>query len=162
MTCSCVQIQQGALKSECLLKWFHCSCTCRLGAQHKLIFMVVEGYNGFHARFSKFTGEIFGCDCNVQLSTAIQLFNSDSVFQRSTAIATFNRDSVFQRSTAIATFNRDSTFNAQLRLQLPTAIPTFNRDSNFQPRFRLSTAISCMLYVINTIKEPRARSKFIN
>ena len=108
---------------------------------------VAEGYNGFHVRFLKFTGEIFDCDCNVQLSTAIQLFiisasttqslfsalNCDSVFQRSAAIATFNRDSVFQRSAAIATFNRDSVF------QRSAAIPTFNRDCNSQPRFNFST-----------------------
>ena len=27
---------------------------------------VAEGYNEFHACFSKFAGEIFDCDCNVQ------------------------------------------------------------------------------------------------
>ena len=67
---------------------------------------VAEGYNGFHARFSKFTGKIFYCDCNVPLSTAIQLFvisapQRNRYFQRSTAVPTFNRDSVFQRSAAI-------------------------------------------------------------
>ena len=113
---------------------------------------VVEGYNGFHARFSKLPRENFNCDYNVQLSTAIQFFNCDSTFQQRfvisasknsiaifTASSTFNRNSVFQLSTAILTFNRDST------LQHSTAIATFNRDSfhfstlscdsNFQPRF---------------------------
>ena len=108
---------------------------------------VAEGYNGFHARFSKCTGEISDCDCNVQLSTAIQLFNSDSsfwlptrnhCFQRLT-ISTFNRDSGFQHSTAIPTFSRNSVF------QRSTAIPTFSHHSNFQPRFQLSTMIPCML-----------------
>ena len=105
------------------------------------------GYNGFHVRFLKFTGEIFDCDCNTQLSTAIQLFiisasttqslfsalNRDSVFQRSAAIPTFNRDSVFQRSAAIPTFNRDSVF------QRSAAIPTFNRDSVFQRSTAIAT-----------------------
>ena len=91
---------------------------------------VAEGYNGFQPHFSN-AGEIFDCDCNVQLSTAIQLFNTDSLFQlpqrnqRSTAIETFNRDSDFQRSTAIATFNRDSVFQGS------TAIPTFKCGLHF-------------------------------
>ena len=114
---------------------------------------VAEGYNGFHARFSKFTGKIFNCDCDVQLSTAIQLFvisasTTQSLFstlncgsnfqprfsfQRSAAIPTFNRDSVFQRSSAIPTFNHDSVF------QLSSANVTFNCDWNSQPRFNFST-----------------------
>ena len=109
--------------------------------------MVAEGYNGFHVCFSKFAGEIFDCDCNVQLSTAIQLFNSDSLFQlpqcnryfqHSTAIPTFNRDSVFQRSTVIPTFNCNSVF------QRSTVIATFNCDFNFQVRFAFSmSGFSC-------------------
>ena len=84
---------------------------------NKCFGMVAEGYNGFQPRFSKFSGEIFDCNCNVQLSTMIQLFNTDSLFQlplrncyfqRSTAIPTFNRDSAFQRSTAVPTFNCDA------------------------------------------------------
>ena len=126
-----------------------------------MLHMVAEGYNGFHARFSKFAGEIFDCDCNVQLSTAIQLFNSDSLFQlpqrnhyfqHSTAIPTFNRDSVFQCSTAIPTFNHDSVF------QRSTVIATFNCDSNFQVRFAFSmSGFSCdhsillIVLLINTI-----------
>ena len=95
--------------------------------------MVAEGYNGFHARFSKFTGKIF--DLRLQRST----FNRDSTFRyfsfhnaivifnaQLCAVPTFNRDSVFQRSTAIPTFNRDSVF------QRSSAIPTFNHDSVFQ------------------------------
>ena len=122
----------------------------------------IYGGRGFHVRFLKFTGVIFDCDCNVQLSTAIQLFiisasttqslisalNCDSVFQRSAAIPTFNRDSVFQRSAAIATFNRDSvfqrsaaipTFNRDSVFQRSAAIPTFNRDSVFQRSTAIAT-----------------------
>ena len=130
---------------------------------------VAEGYNGFHARFSKCTGEISDCDCNIQLSTAIQLFNSDSSFwlptrncrfQRLTTISTFNRDSVFQCSTAIAIFNRDSVF------QRSTAIPTFSHDSNFQLRFQFSTMIPCMLvcyqHKCNRERNHVSKSKFIN
>ena len=92
---------------------------------------VAEGYNGFHACFSKFTGEIFDSDFNVQLSTAIQLFNSDSLFQLpqpsryfqcSTVIETFNRDSDFQCSTVIPTFNRDSVFQRPTAIALSTVI----------------------------------------
>ena len=114
---------------------------------------VAEGYNGFHARFSKFTGKIFGCDCNFQLSTAIQLFvisasttqslfstlNCGSNFQPQFSFSTLSCDSNaqlrFQLSTAI------QFFNAQVRLQLSTAIQfsTLKCDSNFQPRFSFST-----------------------
>ena len=62
---------------------------------------VAEEYNGFRVRFSKFTGEIFDCNCNIQLSTVIKLFNSNSLFQ----LLTCNR--YFQRPTTIATFNCD-------------------------------------------------------
>ena len=92
---------------------------------------VAEGYNGFQPHFSKFAGEIFDCDCNVQLSTAIQLFNTDSLFQLP------QRNRYFQRSTAIETFNHDSDFNAQLRFQLSTTIQSFNA----QLRSQLSTVI---------------------
>ena len=122
--------------------------------------MVAEGCNGFHARFSKSTWEIFNSDCNVQLSTAIQLFNSNSLFQlpqpsryfqRSTAIETFNHDRRifnaqlrFKLSTVITTMIQ--LINAQVRLQLSTAIRLFNAqlDSNFQVRFAFSTSgFSC-------------------
>ena len=85
------------------------------------IIMAAEGYNGIHVRFSKSTGEIFDSDCNVQLSTTIQLFNSDSLFQFP------QRNRYFQRSTVIATFNWDSTSALQLStaIQRSTVIPTF-------------------------------------
>jgi len=116
---------------------------------------VAEGYVGFQLRFSKVSGEIFDCDCNVQLSTAIQLFNTDSFFQLpqrvicnaqqrlqlSIAIQLFNAQLQFQLSTMIQFFNAQlrfqlSTaiqfFNAQVRLKYSTAIATLNRDSTFQ------------------------------
>ena len=104
-------------------EWVVCMYMCE-GAY----IMVAEGYTGFHARFLKFTGEVFDCDCNVQLSTAIHYFG----FQHAiivTTISTFNHDSVFQCSTATETFNRNSTF------QHSTVIPTFTRDFNYQPWF---------------------------
>ena len=73
---------------------------------------VAEGYNGFHARFSKCTGEISDCDCNVQLSTAIQLFNSGSSFWLPT------RNYSFQRLTAIPTFSHDSMYASMLSTQM--------------------------------------------
>ena len=103
---------------------------------------------GFTCAFWNLQGKFStACDCNVQLSTAIQLFiisasttqslfsalNRDSVFQRSAAIPTFNRDSVFQRSSAIATFNCDC--NSQARFNFST----LKCDCNFQPRFDFST-----------------------
>ena len=93
--------------------------------------MVAEGYNGFHMPFSKFTGEIFDCNCNVQLSTAIQLFNSDSLSQLTT------RNWYFQRSTAIAAFNRNSVF--QRSTQPRFNFSTLKCDCNFQPRLDFST-----------------------
>ena len=124
---------------------------------------VAEGYNGSHARFSKFTGEIFDSDCNVQLqprfnfSTAIRcfsfhnrvdIFNTQLRLKLSTAIvrfSTLNCDSNFQLRFSFSTLNFDSNFHP--RFQLPTVILTSNRDSNFQPRFQLSTAIPRMLAI---------------
>ena len=36
---------------------------------------VAEGYNGFHARFSKFAGEIFDCNCNSAYSVVLIYFS---------------------------------------------------------------------------------------
>ena len=109
---------------------------------------VAEGYNGFHARFSKCTGEISDCDCNVQLSTAIQLFNSDSSFWLPT------RNHCFQRLTTISTFNHDSVF------QHSTVIPTFSHDSIFQPTFSHDSMYASMLSTqMQSRKEPRVEVK---
>ena len=121
------------------------------------------GYNGFHTRLSKVTGEIFDCDYNVQLSTAIRYFgfqqqspfspsNYDFNFQPRFSFSTLNCDCNFQPrfqlSTTIRLFNAQlrfqlstaiQVFNAQLRLQLPTAIPIFNRDSNLGLHFQRPT-----------------------
>ena len=76
---------------------------------------------GLTLPFRKFAGEIFDCDCNIQLSTAIQLFNSDSLFQLP------QNNHYFQHSTAIETSTAPiQFFNAQVQLQLSTAIATLN------------------------------------
>ena len=100
---------------------------------------VAKGYNGFHMRFSKFTGEIFDCDCNVQLST----FNHDSLFQLPT------RNRYFQRPTTISTFNWRFSLstlncgsNCQLRLKFSTVIAIFNCDCNIQLWLQCSTVIA--------------------
>ena len=126
--------------------------------------MVAEGYNGFHARFSKFVGEIFDCNCNVQLSTAIQLFNSDSLFQlpqpsryfqnwvaveswncswmleSQLSVEKLNCGWKLESQLSVETLNCNSNF--QLRFQLSTAIPTFSRDSTFQ-RSRAIATFNC-------------------
>ena len=93
-----------------------------------LVSTVAEGYNGFHARFSKFAGKIF------RLRLHRSTFNRDSTFRYFSfhnAIVIFNAQLRFQLSTAI------QSFNAQLRFQLSTAIQSFNA----KLRFQLSTAI---------------------
>ena len=82
-----------------------CSLYSCLHTSHEDSTTIAEGYNGFHARFSKFTGKIFDCDCNVQLSTAIQFFNAQLRFQLSTAIQFFNAQVRFRLSTTIQFFN---------------------------------------------------------
>ena len=101
---------------------------------------------GFHARFSKFTGKIFDCDCNVQLSTAIQLFvisasttqslfstlNCGSNFQPRFSFSTLSCDSKFQPRSRFSTLSCDSNFHPRSRFS------TLSCDSNFQPRFSFS------------------------
>ena len=99
---------------------------------HQLGLTVAEGYNGFHARFSKFTGKIFDCDCNVQLSTAIQLFVISASTTQS-LFSTLNCGSNFQPRFSFSTLKCDSNFQPRF------SFSTLKCDSNFQPRFSFST-----------------------
>ena len=108
---------------------------------------------GFTRAFRNLQGEFFDCDCNVQLSTAIQLFvisasttqslfstlNCGSNFQPRFSFSTLSCDSNFQPRFSFSTLKCDCNF--QLRLQLSSAIQLFNAqcDCNFQPRFDFST-----------------------
>ena len=110
-------------------EWSHSRKPNTVQKSSQLQSMVANKYNGFWVCFSKFTGHIFDCDCNTQLSIAIQVINSDSLFQ----LPTCNHH--FQLPTMIATFNHNSVF------QRLTAIAALNCNYNSQPRFVFSASV---------------------
>ena len=108
-----------------------------------------RGIMGFTRSFRNLQGKFFDYDCNVQLSTAIQLFvisasttqslfstlNCGSNFQPRSRFSTLSCDSNFQPRFSFSTLKWDCNF--QLRLQLSSGIQLFNA----QVRLQLSTTI---------------------
>ena len=105
---------------------------CLVEYASKVHTTVAEGYNGFHARFSKFTAKIFDCDYNIQLSTAIQLFVISASTTQS-LFSTLNCGCNFQPRFSFSTLSCDSNFQPRF------SFSTLKCDSNFQPRFSFST-----------------------
>ena len=106
-----------------------------------------RGIMGFRRAFRNLQGKIFDYDCNVQLSTTIQLFvisasttqslfstlNCGSNFQPRFSFSTLSCDSNFQPRSRFSTLSCDSNFQPRSRFS------TLSCDSNFQPRFSFST-----------------------
>ena len=103
-----------------------------------------RGIMGFTRAFRNLQGKFFDYDCNVQLSTAIQLFvisasttqslfstlNCGSNFQPRFSFSTLSCDSNFQPRFSFSTLKCDCNF--QLRLQLSSAIQLFNAQVRLQ------------------------------
>ena len=87
---------------------------------------------GFTRAFRNLQGKFFDYDCNVQLSTAIQLFVISASTTQS-LFSTLNCGSNFQPRFSFSTLSCDSNFQPRSRFS------TLSCDSNFQPRFSFST-----------------------